>query len=331
VLQSHALATLAFLKARFGLDGGASDEALEYAINEASRDVERVVGRRVVFRAPTESATAMVATVAVPVASGDLTLVSQPTAPGRVVVVSITDATRGLLAAGLAVTLTITGTVAGVAGVTEAFDLCLGVSRLYGQKFFTAVSKAHVDVTGTPVGTLAVGYSIGYLDYLSPNCGHSSLWLPDWPAAQVLTVHEDTGREYAAGSLLVEGTGYVLSGDDVSRPRGVLVRTSSATSSPSSWATGYRAVRVVWSGGVFTAANVPADLRAIVARTAMSYYTSEQRGRESFGMVSKSDGQGSFTRFGEPGLSRGDREKLASLTNFDFEHVYERGFDLEAA
>src|SRR4051812_24593294 len=117
MLQPYALATVAEMKRLFpSLSGTGRDAALEDKLNEASADVRRLTGRRAVFWAPTEDDDALVASVNVPTTAGTthLTLLSQPTSPGRVPVVTVTDANRVLLAVGITVTLTITGTVASV-------------------------------------------------------------------------------------------------------------------------------------------------------------------------------------------------------------------------
>jgi hypothetical protein len=331
MLQPYALATIPDLRARFSKSGPLDGQ--ESALNEASRKIERVIGRRVVMRAPTEDADALVASVNVNAnASGSLTLLAQPGSPGRLPVITVTDPGRALLTAGITVTVTITGTVAGVAGTAQVFDLCQGVSTLYGVKFFTAISAATLTVTGTTVisgASLQIGYSQGYIDYLSPVYGRSDLWLPDWPARQILAVYEDTTRAYDSTTLLVEGTDYEITGNQAGRPDGVLTRIADATGGRSCWACGFEAVKVVWSCGAFTAAEVNPDLKAIAGRTAYSHLSAEQRG--TFGASSMSDNGGNVTRFAAPGLSPDDRAELVNFTNFDAERAYRRGFDLEAS
>ena len=341
MLQPHALATLADLKRRYPMAGNTLDGALEDAISEASANVELEVARRIVFRAPTEDDDGIVASVAVPQVAGTTHLVAagSPSTDGRVIVVTVTDPSRILLATGITVVLTITGTVAGVAGVTEVFDLCQGVSTLYGTKFFTAVSARDLVVTGTPAAgaTIKVGTSLGYVDYSTPQTWRTSdLWLPEWPARQILSLHEDTNRIYDAASLLTEDTDFLISGDFAGRPRGILQRIgwSNSVGMISSnglayWRASYRAQRLVCSAGYFTVANVPATLKAIVLRAALTVYQREQHG--ALGITGESDATGNRTYYAPAGISDADREKLRGLTNYDRERVWERAFDLEAA
>lgn len=333
MLPRYALCTLADVKRRFPVQGAETDAALEDAIAAASREIEGVVGRRLVFRAPTVDDDALIASTSVPTTAGTTTPASAgaPSASGSILVLTVTDANRRLLAGGITATLTITGTVAGVAGTTETFDLCAGVSPVYGTKFFTAISARSLVVTGSPVSgpTFKLGTSAGYLDYFSPSANRSSLWLPDWPVQQIASLYEDSNRGYAADTLLVEDTDFCVEGDSVGRSRGVLVRTSSATGGEDGWETGYRAEKLTWSGGYRTVAGVPDDVRAACVRTAMSYYSAERR--NNFGVSTQSDPMGNFTRFGAPGLSDGDRQLLQRYVNRDMEREFVRAFDLEAA
>lgn len=330
MLLPYALATVPDLRARFPKTKGTGTEVgYESALNEAASEIERIIGRRVVMRAPTEDADALVASAALSTSTA-LTLLAQPSA-GRLIVITVADPGRALLSTGITAAVTITGTVAGVAGTTETFDLCQGVASLYGVKFFTAVSAAALVVTGTlsTGASIQVGYSLGYVDYLTPARAQTDLWLPDWPARQILAVYEDASRQYGAGTQLVEGTDYILAGDQAGRPRGVLVRIAGSAGGRTYWPWGLETVKVVWSCGAATAADVHPDLKAIAGRTAYSYLSAEQRG--NYGVSSMSDAGGNFTRFAAPGLAPTDRGKLADFTNFDSERAYRRGFDLEAA
>lgn len=328
MLAPYALCTLAALKSAFGTTGAGKDTDLEIAINRASREVEAFLGRRVIFRAPTEDDDAIVADVVL--ADGALTLAGAPASPGRTAVVTVTDADRSLTAG----TLTLTGTVAGVAGVTEAYDLTQG-PVLYGVKFFSAYSGASVSgLVGNGVADkVRIGTSLGYVDYHTPD-GRARrpdlLVLPDWPVRQVLTVHVDAARSYGSDTLLTEDVDYLLTGADIGRPRGALQRISGTGGGASCWHTALRAIRVVHSAGYFTRANVPAEIVAVAKRLARLYFDDEDRG--NLGVQAGGNTlSGTWTRFARPGLDKEARQAIASEKNFSGYPAPERDFDLEAA
>lgn len=342
-LLPYALCTLAELVEAFPVSipsqTGKEAHRLRACINRATREVEGYLGRRIVFRAPTEDDDAIVADTALDGAT-TLTLVGTSITGGRTLVVTVTDADYSLTAG----TLTVTGTVGGTAGVTEVFDLTGGYSStfgasgllvFYGVKFFTAISAAAVSgETGATTSSdrIKVGTSLGYVDYFSPCSGAprpADLWLPDWPVKNVHQVYESTARTYDSDSLLVEGTDFVVAGSDVARPYGVLRRTADATSGLQSWDSGYRAVKATWSGGFFGTANVPSDLKTVAMQLAKLYYDAE--GRSELGLTTRGDATGSWTRSYPPGLTREHRAVLDRYSDQSFKRDYERAFDLEAA
>lgn len=321
MLAPFALCSLARLKADFGITGAGKDAVLESAINQASREIEAFLGRRIVFRAPTEDADAIV--TAATLATGSLALAGQPSS-GRCLVVTVTDADRSLTAG----TLVVTGTVAGAAGVTETFDLARG-PVLYGVKFFTAVSAAAVSgLAGNATGdTVQIGTSLGYVDYYTPSAD-DLLPLVDWPVRQVLTLHEDPDRAYAAAALLAEGADYLLAGAEIGRHRGALQRISG--SQPALWYPSLRAVKVVHSAGYFTRATVPDEIAARASRLAKLYFDDGQRG--TLNISGGSDPFGNRTFYGRPGLDRESMAALSAERAFNRDGPYpERDFDLEAA
>jgi hypothetical protein len=318
VLQPFALVTLAELKEIFPVSSTGRDDAFRNAINRASRRCEEIASRRFVSRSPTVSAAGIIATLA----NGAQTIAGSPPAPGGVLVVTVP---AGITAG----TLVVTGTVAGVEGVTETFDLSLGVSTLYGVKFFTTVASA--TVTGlTGSGTASVGYSFGHVDYFTPDHCATELWLVDYPVQQVLAVHEDATRAYGSDTLLVEGTDFLVTGSQVGRHRGVLQRTSSATSGLAAWLSAFRAQRVIHSAGYFTVANVPQGLKSIAARLARFYFDQEQ-GESSQDVAQETDSMGSRTRVSRKEFMAAIREDLEEYVNHGYPADAIRDWDQEAA
>jgi hypothetical protein len=327
VLAPYALCTLAELKADFGVAAKGKDSVFERAINRASREVEAFLSRRIVFRAPTEDDDAIVADVAL--TNGSLVLAGPPAAPGRTTVVTVIDPDRTITAG----TLTLTGTVAGVPETTEVYDLTQG-PVLYGTAFFSAYSDAVVAGLAGTTGSnrIRIGNSRGYLDYYTLAASQvrrlDIVPLIDWPVRQILTVHEDAARVHGGSTLLLDGTDYLLAGDEVGRPRGALQRMSGAGGAPMCWNTSFRAIRLQHSAGYFTRANVPAEIKGYASRLAKLYYDDEQRG--NLGVSGASDKMGNWTRFGRPGLDPDARRSLSNEKNYAYLRPA-RDFDLEAA
>lgn len=321
-LRSFALATVADLKEQFPFGGTAQDARIERCINNASAEIEAYLGRRIVFRAPTVDDDRVVASVAI--ASGALVVAASPASAQTLVVTLTTAATL------LGGTLTVTGTVDGVAGTTEVFDLTQG-PVLYGVKFFTAVSAAVLaSVSGAATtDRIKVGVSGGYVDYYSPRGARCDLWLADWPARQVLTVHEDSSREYGSADLLTVAEDYVLEGDVVGRPLGVLMRVADATSGTTTWEQGYQSIKVVYSAGYFTRTNVPWPIKDVACELAKTLYDIVQH--QDLGITSRSEQGGNYVRFATGGLTDAMRERLSAYRAYQFDTCAFRNFDLEAA
>jgi hypothetical protein len=319
VLQPFALVTLAELKEIFPVSSTGRDDAFRNAINRASRWCEEQASRRFVFRAPTVSATAIIAAIT---ADGAQAIAGSPPAPGGTLVVYKPAALTGG-------TLVVTGTVGGVEGVTETFDLSLEVSAIYGVKGFTNVASATV-AGRQGSGTATVGYSLAYVDYFTPDRCATELWLVDYPVQQVLAVHEDATRAYGSDTLLAEGTDFLVTGGQVSRHRGVLQRTSSATSGLAAWLSAFRAQRVIHSAGYFTVANVPQGLKSIAARLARFYFDQEQ-GESSQDVAQETDSMGSRTRVSRKEFMAAIREDLEEYVNHGYPVDAIRDWDQEAA
>lgn len=126
------------------------------------------------------------------------------------------------------------------------------------------------------------------------------------PLTAVTTVHEDTSlpRTYAAATLLVSGTDY-----HAVNPAGVIRRINGA-GLLRSWATGYRAIKVVYTAGYASTATVPARIKAIALRYAALIW--DEQKRQAFGVSGVSDALGNYTRFASAQLNDEMRSALAA-------------------
>lgn len=125
------------------------------------------------------------------------------------------------------------------------------------------------------------------------------------PITAVTTVHEDTSlpRTYAATTLLVSGTDY-----HAVNPSGVIRRINGA-GLLRSWATGYRAIKVVYAAGYASTAAVPTRIKTVALRYAALIWDEQKRG--AFGVSGASDSLGNYTRFASAQLNSDLRAALA--------------------
>jgi len=133
----------------------------------------------------------------------------------------------------------------------------------------------------------------GVTEYHTLDRAVHSITLAQSPIITVTSVHESTTtpRVYDATSLLTTVTDY----QGVSTTeRAQIRRISNSELYP--WATGYRAIKVVYSYGYADTAAIPDDLAFLCIYLAYSIYREADRGWH--GMVSVSDAQGSVTRLG---------------------------------
>lgn len=300
-----ALFALAELKRYLPASGSGSDVLLSEIAAWVTDDVEGLLGRRVVYRAPTE--------VATPVYTGTFTAGTpavgvQPGTGGRTLVVTFPDgATAG--------TIAVAGTVAGVA-TSRTFDVANGLKQ-YGLDFFTAVSGITIAGAIPPSGTITVGTSLGYIEYHSPSGQPDGLWLRDWPVYQVVAVYEDTSRVYATALASTE----YLAAD-----RTRLVRLASG--GLGCWAQAYRAAKVIYSAGYFGSATVPGRIKRVALRLAAMYYQEATKGQIE--IASGSNPMGTWTRTGPAALTREMIRDLTSERSFG-SATAERDFDEAAA
>lgn len=127
-----------------------------------------------------------------------------------------------------------------------------------------------------------------YTEYHSPWRPTSELYLGDWPIDTVTSVHEDTNREYGAGTLLVSGTDYI-----VSKPAGKLIRIESATGGRCSWEMGFRTVKVVFTPLWTLAASLPDRFRDAALHLSAILWREQDQQRQ--GVSGQSDGMGNRT------------------------------------
>ena len=120
--------------------------------------------------------------------------------------------------------------------------------------------------------------------------GQSTIQLSQWPLISVTSIHESTAspRAYDSGSLLTADTDYVMDAET-----GQVHRLRSSELSP--WATGRRAIKVVFDYGYADTDAVPEDLKLLALFVASGIYTESDRKR--WGVSSVTDAQGSVTRF----------------------------------
>lgn len=306
--------TLADLKTYGLLTGSNRDAVLAQFVTVASRQLDNLLGRRLVYRAPPETANADNIVVSRALANETVPGVSitQPAA-GRTLIINFSGSPSAAL-------VVVTGTVAGVAGTTETFDFANG-ARQHGLKFFTAISS--IVVTATGAGTLTIGASVGYIEYHTPD-GTSESWPMEWPVAQLLEVNEDVSRTYAASSQLVANTDYILTR---SRRGDKLVRLWGTQ--PGRWLLGFRAIRKTYSGG-YTAATVPGDLKDACRKLTKLLYDEVDKNR--LGLSGMSDATGNWSRFAAASITP---ETSAALEQFKRNRfgadTAQVDFDLEAA
>ena len=126
----------------------------------------------------------------------------------------------------------------------------------------------------------------------------------DWPIIEVTSVHEDTAvpRTYGADSVLTVDVDYELV-----KPTG-LVRRIQGLGLPIRWDTGSRAIRIVYTAGYGTPADVPARIKGVALRYAALIWAEVRNG--SFGVSGQSDTLGNFTRFVPAQLTEAMKETL---------------------
>ena len=314
------LITLDELKAYRDFAGSGRDSALRLEVSAAAGMIEDELGRRVVYRGPAEVAGAANILASTAFNDGSVgSFTAQPSGPRTLIVNFASTITAG--------TATITGTVEGVAGVTETFNVADGPVQ-HGIKPFTALSNRTV-ASSAGAGNWRIGSSVGYLEYhtMDPSEPVALLAL-DWPVRYVIEVNEDSSRAYGTSTKLVAGTDYQLVfQDDRRQGRSSLLRITSSLQS--SWAGGWRANRHTLVSG-YRIAEVPARIKDVCAKLALLLYDELEPGR--IGVSGRADTNGNWTRFGPSRLTPEMRALLAPFRRRSYGiETGERDVDLEAA
>lgn len=267
-------------------------------------DIESYLERRIVYRAPTEDDDAIYSgtyTNGTPAPTG------QPSGIGRTLVVAFpSTATAG--------TLTVTGTVAGVAGTVRTFNVTDGLTQ-HGLDFWSAISGLSI-ASAAGGGTIKVGTSEGYIEYHSPSGSEPDLFPMEMPIYQIAAVYEDSTRAYTTA---LASTSYLASG------RRRLTRLSSSLIS--TWMAGYRAVKLVHSAG-YLAGSVPDKIKRAALRLAALYYRESVKGEIE--VASGSNALGVWSRLGSATLSKELQWDIESERRFA-PRTGERDFDERAA
>lgn len=319
MLAPYALVHPDEFKRTITAQGGSKDDVIERAINTASRLIEAELGRRLRYRSPAEQENAANTVADVALAVGSLTVAEQPDSSGRTLIVSLTDADRSVKVG----TVTVTGTVGGVAAQTEVFTLSDG-PRLHGRKFFSAISGITVAGVTQPTGgadTIRIGTSLGMVEYHTPRDPYT-IRLLERPY-MIAELNEDpVDLEYAALTALVHDVDYRFAFD------GLVTRIDSRRAY--AWRSGYRALKARYSGTYGALSTIPDDLRQLCISIAAPMY--QEMNRADVGMQTQSDALGNFTRFGPSGvLTQGHKDALAEYRKPDlFYATGQRDFDLEA-
>lgn len=144
--------------------------------------------------------------------------------------------------------------------------------------------------------------------------GITVLSLLEWPVITLTSVAEDTAWPRTYGTLLVSGTDY-----QANNPTGRIHRLASP-GARYLWATGFRAIRVIYSAGYATTAAVPQRIKSVARRLAGVMW--EEYKRDWRGVSSVSDQIGTFTRFSAANLSA---DMKADLVNERRIRVFETG------
>ena len=134
----------------------------------------------------------------------------------------------------------------------------------------------------------------------------------EWPIIAITSVHEDTAtpRTYGAGAALTVDVGYELV------PAAGIIRRIEGLGTPRNWATGHRAIKVVYTAGYASTETVPARIKGVALRYAALIWAEVKSG--SFGMSGQSDSLGNFTRFVPAQLTEPMKAALAPEHRISF-------------
>jgi hypothetical protein len=146
-------------------------------------------------------------------------------------------------------------------------------------------------------------------EYHTFRTGYSDLYTRQWPIISATSVHEDIDREYGATDLLTVDEDYL-----VIKPPGLIKRIFSASGGETTWQTGLRAIKVIYSAGYADRNAVPEAIKDVVLRHAVSVAKDITRKNQDLSEVS--DLTGRFVRFGPTMLTSGMKADLAYYRRF---------------
>jgi len=101
-----------------------------------------------------------------------------------------------------------------------------------------------------------------------------------------------------------------------------MIRRIQGLGAPINWATGHRAVKIVYQAGYLTTADVPARIKGVAMRYASVIWAEVKGG--SFGVSGQSDATGNFTRFTPAMLSDAMKATLEPERRISFWESGER-------
>jgi hypothetical protein len=134
----------------------------------------------------------------------------------------------------------------------------------------------------------------------------ADLYLKQRPIVTVTSVHETTDRTYDSTTLITENTGFLVYLED-----GRLVRMSAAART--AWiAGGLKSIQVIYSAGVATIHDVPADIKSVCRELVASRY--REIVERSQNQESTSDDFGTVRRR-PPMMTGGQVKRLAPHRN----------------
>ncbi len=161
-------------------------------------------------------------------------------------------------------------------------------------------------VTRTVIATPATRIT----EYHTLDSARSALFLSQYPIITITSVDEGwwSAGTWTSSASLADGTDYIAD-----KPVGKLVRISSGFAA--SWLCGMEGVRVVYSAGVATTADVPQAIKDVALSLAARKFREAQRGGEA---QQVQDGLGMVTRFMPSELLRMEKEALGPWRSWDY-------------
>jgi hypothetical protein len=128
------------------------------------------------------------------------------------------------------------------------------------------------------------------------------IYTMEWPIITVTEVAEDTTSPHTyTGAAILAANAF-----EVSKPAGKIYRID--TGYPKYWAQGHRAIRIKYTGGYASAADVPMDIQDVALEVAKNKWHAINR--QPAGVAVQGDALGNFTRFSSAELTKTMRQAL---------------------